>query len=70
MIKSEVRDQQNAKKRKKIQNSNQKRTLFFLPGFLVFAAESTGAAAIESETMVEPLDLISKKERFAKTLIL
>jgi hypothetical protein len=36
-------------------------TLFFLPGFLVFAAEGIGTAAIESETMVEPLDLILER---------
>lgn len=45
-------------------------TLFFLPGFLVLAAERIGAAAIESETMAEPLDLIFQRiKRFAKTLI-
>lgn len=56
-------------KRNRNHNHNQNRTLFFLPGFLVFAAEGIGAAAIESETMAEPLDLISKNKRFAKTLI-
>jgi len=43
-------------------------TLFFLPGFLVLAAEGIGTAAIESETMAEPLGFDFSK-RFAKTLI-
>lgn len=35
----------------------------------MLAAEGIGAAAIESETMAEPMDLIAKWKRFGKTLI-
>ena len=53
----------------KNRNRIEYRTLFFFPGFLVFAAEGIGTAAIESETMAETLDSISDNKRFAKTLI-
>jgi len=43
------------------------RTLFFFPGFLVFAAEGIGTAEIESETMA--LIRLQTNKRFAKTLI-
>ena len=50
----------------KIENRNGKRTLFFFPGFLVFAAEGIGTVAIESETIAETLDSISDKKEIRK----